>query len=149
MTRYLLMIGDNENIKDTFIKVNIRKAGVVKGFPFDSKDKNYHQRYRVTLERNLTSKAFYFYDSAYNYNNGISLKPENIPDVVMCIFEDGLFGYLSYESFCRVLGYNPEKINTIKIYKACQRTASKLSELGLDEENLNAAIHYLRRKYDI
>ena len=49
--------------------MEIRKVGVVHGFPFDPNDTKSHIKYRVTLTRPLTGDFydFDFYDSHANY----------------------------------------------------------------------------------
>ena len=93
--------------------MDIVRVGVVRGFPFDKRDRNPHIKYSVTMRRGNLSYTFPFYDSVKNYKVGAS--PTEY-DILACVTKYPVdpnvwvfakeFGYTidSEESFNYVLG---------------------------------------------
>lgn len=122
-------------LKKCGVSSRIRLIGSVKGFPFDEKDRYWHNKYRVTLTRGSAGKtySFLFYDSARNYSTGE--RPTRY-DVLACLekyeVENDVW------DFAREFGYDihdKESYNRVcKIQKACMKQYEKLRWLFTEKE---------------
>lgn len=69
-------------LQESGTDMTIHRVGVVRGFPFDCRDKSPHVKYHVTLKRGDHFYDFPFYDSTHNYMR--NLRPTSY-DVLACL----------------------------------------------------------------
>jgi hypothetical protein len=103
--------------------VTARFIDTVLGFPFDNKDKNYHDQYRIMVSKDKKRASFDYYMSASDTQKGN--KFEDYKLALYCLFQDGYDGSFSFEDFCSNMGYDQDSRNAEKIYKACQKMLEK------------------------
>lgn len=133
----------------------------VNGFP-NSDDKLKHDMYAIVLSRGIMTHAdknasaktevFEFYASYNDYverqktsmltGKNPELKKEDIPDVVKCIFGDGLSGLMPFEEFKNEFGYE-DCCEAHKVWKACKANLNKLLNLGFKENELYEIVNRL------
>ena len=123
------------------LTIKSKWVGERTGFPFDDKDTLEHNIFNITISRKVDSKTvrrqFKFYDSYQNYLDGKrELSKEDTLFAFRCIIEDALAGCDGFDEFCSDLGYSNDSIRAFKIYKACKKTAEKLKDLGISEDDL-------------
>ena len=110
----------NKFLYDSGTTLSYVKLGIVHGFPFDSKDKLPHYKYRIVLQRGEKMYDFPFYDSAFNYEKNIM---PTAYDILACLEK--------YEppedvwSFASEFGY---KIEDIQSFNRVSRIYSDVME---------------------
>ena len=115
-------------LKNSGAKMTISAAGIVQGFPFDTKDNRWHNKYIVKIRRGGMSYQFPFYDSAYNTQRG---ERPTAYDVLACIEKCAPYG--DVWDFAAEFGYeidSREEFQRVsRIYKACETQARKIDRL--------------------
>ena len=118
-------------LKNCGAKMTISAAGIVQGFPFDTTDKNNHNKYIVKIRRGGKSYQFPFYDSAYNTQRG---ERPTAYDVLACIEKCAPYG--DVWDFAAEFGYEidsrAEFQRVSRIFKACETQARKINRIFAD-----------------
>lgn len=108
--------------------LTISAAGIVNGFPFDSRDHQNHNKYIVKIRRGGKSYQFPFYDSAANTWSG---QRPGAYDVLACVEKSEPYG--DVWDFADEYGYTIEDRDSFKkverIYKECRTQARKINRL--------------------
>lgn len=113
-------------------KMRIVSAGIVHGFPFADRDRNWHNKYLVRIDRCGRSYSFPFYDSAYNTSR--DERPTQY-DVLACLEKFPV--YDDVWDFADEYGYEIhgrkdfERVSNI--HRACQTQYAKLLRLFGEE----------------
>lgn len=127
------MYSDYEKQARDFLKscgasISISLVDTVTGFPFDDRDHQQHNKYRITLKRAGKTYSFPFYDSAYNTSRGA--RP-GAYDVLASLEKDcyasdvwGFADEYGYSIDCK-----KEFDKVTRIYKACKKQARRVQEL--------------------
>lgn len=118
-------------LKNSGAKITICYKDTICGFPFDKADKNWHDKYTVTIRRNGKSYSFPFYNSAYATQRNERPTPY---DVLACIEKYEPDG--DVWDFANEYGYEIYDRKTFdnvnRIYKACSEQARKINRLFSD-----------------
>ena len=118
----------------------------VHGFPFDNKDTNWHNKFRVTVSKNGTRRSFNFYDSAHNCEQGIdALDNDALKHALYSFLSDALAGEQDFIEFCDEFGYDWDSLSAHRIWKACQRSAKQVQGFDLTEEELINLVNMLNQ----
>jgi hypothetical protein len=124
-------------VGDTTLTVKAKFSGWVNGFPFNKKDTAYHGHFKITLAVDGKSRSFDFYGSARDAEEGKdTMTPADMLYAAGAILDDALSAEDSFLDFCNNMGYDEDSRQAERIYKACERTASKFSDLGLDADTM-------------
>lgn len=125
------------------------------GVPFpnaDEKDRTIHNEYRVVVTRYIgggdkVQRSFKYYDSQHNLEAGKrELGKANIELAFRSFIDDAILGTLTFETFCRDLGYNSDSRRALKIYNECRRSSSKASDLKISGSELIDVLNGLSAK---
>lgn len=118
-------------LKNHGAKMTICYRDTVQGFPFDKTDKNFHDKYTVTIRRGGKSYSFPFYNSAYSTERN---ERPTAYDVLACIEKYEPYG--DVWDFASEYGYTIEDRESFqrveRIFKACQTQARKINRLFAD-----------------
>ena len=113
-------------------KMSIVSNGIVQGFPFDDRDRNWHNKYLVRIDRCGRSYSFPFYDSAYNTERNV--RPTQY-DILACLekypVEEDVWDFAEeygYEIHCRK---DFERVTNT--HRACKTQYEKLLRLFGEE----------------
>ena len=118
-------------------KVKAKYQRKVEGFPFDSKDKYPHNKFRVTVSREGTRRSFDFYDSYHNYEQGITeLDNDSLKHALYSFLSDALAGKQDFIEFCDEFGYDWDSLSAHRAWQACQKSAQKVDGFNMTEEDL-------------
>jgi len=84
-------------------------------------------KYRITLSRNNKKVWFYFNDNIYNNSN--------IYDYLYCMLSDArLYENNTFKQFCADVDFDPDSLESYKIYLACKKQLQRLNKLFNQEE---------------
>lgn len=119
-------------LENFLISSKIVAQGVA--FPFEKNGEETHNKHRVTV-LNLGSGAkvgFDFYGSTRDYFDGKKEMLElDLLHAFDCLLSDSVSGSDSFENFCSEMGYDPDSISHLRIYKECKKQFVKLEKLGI------------------
>lgn len=109
-------------------KMRIVSAGIVHGFPFEDRDRNWHNKYLVRIDRCRRSYSFPFYDSAYSTSR--DERPTQY-DILACLekypVEDDVWDFADEYGY-EIHGRKDfERVSSI--HRACQTQYAKLLRL--------------------
>jgi len=113
------------------ISSKMTKSGV--HFPFDPEDKLLHNEFTITVKNrdNGVKKSFKWYDSAVNYQRGITkMDTFNLINAVGQWFRDAWnIEEYSLEGWAEEMGYDEDSRQAERMYKGGEREAKKIGEL--------------------
>lgn len=118
-----------------------------KGFPFESKDINYHGHFKINLSTELGNESFDFYGSASDAGKHKTVMSEDeLLNALECIISDALSGIYSFEEFCAELGYDEDSRRAEKIHKACIDTYNRVSALGISDDEMYSIVNDINER---
>lgn len=124
-------------------KIKANRIGAVES---NSVVNGWHWRYKITVintNNKNTKKAVFTYSSSINdYQTGkTTLTEEDLLFAFYCLMSDAQAGANNFRDFCGDFGYNEDSRNAFKAFKACQKQALRVYELGLIEDDIVAFLN--------
>jgi len=120
--KHIDSVTDKVIFKNFQVKVNFR------GDKLSGWDKNNRNNYLITVTNKETKQRITFEFWASITNPELE-KEYDILNAFYCFVSDAVSGSESFEDFCSNLGYDEDSRTAEKIYKACQRSLTKLEKI--------------------